>query len=156
MSQPLEMAPEEAVVIEPKEEVPALEETLVEESLPVEETPSSPAPDYAKMAEEDLAAIRANVPGMGRLRSLTDLPQYERFAVLREAGLTPEEAFWATSHSLIKPPAYDNRSHLRSSAPRPASGSPYAMTAEELSAARDLFGDLTDAEIRTLYAKCRS
>ena len=125
-----------------------------EEPLPqVEEVPPL---DYAKMAEEDLATIREKIPAMKHLASLTDLAQFERFAALREAGLSAEEAFWATSHSMVHAIPYDNRSHLRSASPRGASGAPHAMTADEMAAARDLFSDLSDAEIRTLYAKCRT
>ena len=128
--------------------------SLTHEEPPVQE--EVPSVDYAKMAEEDLAIIREKIPAMKHLASLTDLAQFERFATLREAGLSAEEAFWATCHSMVHAIPYDNRSHLRSASPRGASGAPHAMTADEMSAARDLFSDLSDAEIRSLYAKCRT
>lgn len=113
-------------------------------------------PDYEKMAEEDLATIRALSPAMRHLSDLTELPNFARFATLREAGLSVEEALWAACHKTIGSYLYDNRSHLRSSAPRGARGASHAMTPEEMAAARDLFGDLTDGQIRALYAKCRN
>ena len=71
-------------------------------------------------------------------------------------GLTVEEAFWAACHaSVARHVTYDNRSHLRSSVPRGASGNPTMMTASEMAAAKELFGDLTESEIQILYNKCR-
>lgn len=139
----------DAVMPQMTEDAPPQEELAPQEEI-------APSVDYAKMAEEDLATIREKIPAMKHLASLTDLAQFERFATLREAGLSAEEAFWATCHSMVHAAPYDNRSHLRSASPRGASGASYAMTADEMAAARDLFSDLSDAEIRTLYAKCRT
>ena len=84
------------------------------------------------------------------------LEQTARYAALRDAGLSVEEALWAACHRMVTRTApYDNRSHLRASAPLGAAGNPVAMSAGEMQAARDLFSDLTDDEIERLYARCR-
>lgn len=120
----------------------------------VEEAPT--VPDYAAMAEADLAEIKRLAPALGGLGHLSELPNAARYAALREAGLTVEEALWAACHRTVARTApYDNRSHLRASAPLGAAGNPVAMSAGEMQAARDLFSDLTDAEIERLYARCR-
>jgi hypothetical protein len=149
LQEPEQLQIGETEVLEAGAEIADAPENPIQESV-------APAVDYAKMAEEDLSTIREKIPAMKHLTSLVELPQFERFAALREAGLTAEEAFWAACHSILHTTPYDNRSHLRSAAPRGASGSPHAMTAEEMAAARDLFSDLSDTEIRTLYAKCRT
>ncbi|MGM9608913.1 MAG: hypothetical protein ACI3XE_01665 [Eubacteriales bacterium] len=116
----------------------------------------NPAPDYEALAAEDLAEIHRLVPALEGVRHLAELPNAVRYAALRDAGLSVEEALWAACHTLVAGRApYDNRSHLRSSVPRGAAGNPAAMTASEMQAAKDLFGDLSEAEIQRLYLRCR-
>jgi len=109
-------------------------------------------PDYAAQAEADLAVIRRIAPEYAHLTDLARLPGAARFATLREAGLTVEEAFYAVCHPRR---TYDNRSHLAPAAPRGAAGDPRSMSAADLAHARELFDDLSDEEIRRLYARCR-
>ena len=114
----------------------------------------SPSPDYK--AAEDLAEIHRLVPALEGVKHLAELPNAVRYAALRDAGLSVEEALWAACHAVVAGRApYDNRSHLRSSVPRGAAGNPAAMTASEMQAAKDLFGDLSEAEIERLYLRCR-
>lgn len=115
-----------------------------------------PAPDYEALAMEDLAEIHRLVPALNGVKHLAELPNAVRYAALRDAGLSVEEALWAACHTVVAGRApYDNRSHLRSSVPRGAAGNPAAMTASEMQAAKDLFGDLSEAEIERLYLRCR-
>ena len=115
-----------------------------------------PAPDYEALAAEDLAEIHRLVPALNGVKHLAELPNAVRYAALRDAGLSIEEALWAACHAVVAGRApYDNRSHLRSSVPRGAAGNPAAMTASEMQAAKDLFGDLSEAEIERLYLRCR-
>ena len=133
------------------------QETVGEESVTDAPQEEAPQVDYAAMAASDLTQIRALFPSMGALEHLSEIPNAMRYAALRDAGLTVEEAFWAACHTAVaKQPSYDNRSHLRSSVPRGAAGNPMMMTASEMAAAKELFGDLTESEIQTLYNKCRS
>ncbi|MGN1206849.1 MAG: hypothetical protein ACI4SP_00965 [Eubacteriales bacterium] len=116
----------------------------------------NPAPDYEALAAEDLAEIHRLVPALEGITHLAELPNAVRYAALRDAGLSVEEALWAACHAVVAGRApYDNRSHLRSSVPRGAAGNPAAMTASEMQAAKDLFGDLSEAEIERLYLRCR-
>lgn len=112
--------------------------------------------DYAALAESDLAEIRRLAPAFGRVGHLAEMPNALRYAALRDAGLTVEEALHAACHAYLMQPPADNRAHLRSAVPIGAAGSPARMTATELRDARELFGDLTDAELERLYAKCQS
>ena len=105
--------------------------------------------DYARLAAEDLEAIRREFREARELTSLTDLDDPVRFAELRELGLTPREAYLATR----KPKKPDNRSHLSGAAPRSAGSVGSGMTQNELLRARELFSGMSDREIQSLYKR---
>ncbi len=114
--------------------------------------------DYDRLAEEDLAKIKKLVPALSGITHIGELPGANRYAELRDLGLGVEEAFWAACRGVVgtgRTVHYDNRSHLHSAVPRGVAGNPAVMSAAEMSAARDLFDDLSDAEIQKLYARCR-
>ena len=149
---------EELIVSTPtqEEEMPPVEEMEHTPETPQDDVGEEPTVDYESLAAQDLEQIREMFPSMRSFEHLSEIPNAMRYAKLRDAGLTVEEAFWAACHSSIQRQAtYDNRSHLRSSVPRGATGNPSMMTASEMAAAKDLFGDLTESEIQTLYNKCR-
>ena len=161
MEELLETTPTFEEPIPQEEEVTSMPspEEMVGEEITQETTPeeTSPAVDYAAMAAEDLSHLQELFPSMRPYTHLSQIPNAMRYATLRDAGLTVEEAFWAACHHVMeKAPTYDNRSHLRSSVPRGAAGNPSMMTASEMAMAKELFGDLTESEIQTLYHKCRS
>ena len=108
--------------------------------------------DYEELAEADLAQLRAQFPQLSRISHLSELDNPRRYAQLREAGLSPKEALLATDDSRLRQRRYDNRAHLHSAVPKGACGGA-AMTASELSAARNLFEGLSDAELASLYRR---
>ena len=74
----------------------------------------------------------------------------ERYATLRALGLTPKEAYLATSVSQARE---GGTSHLRSGVPGLAKSPSGGMSGAELEMARGLFSGLSDAEIHKLYKK---
>ena len=108
--------------------------------------------DYVALAEADLAQLRAQFPQLDRLSHLSELDNPRRYAELREAGLSPKEALLATDDSRLRQRRYDNRAHLHSAVPKGACGG-VSMTSAELSAARNLFEGLSDAELAALYRR---
>ena len=112
----------------------------------------APAVDYADVAARDLEVLRRTFPACAEMDSLCRLENPLRYAQLRDLGLSPEEAYLATAHAHTHP---DNRSHLTSSVPRAAAGG-IGMTAAQLSAARELFEGLSDAELTRLYRRAMS
>lgn len=112
----------------------------------------TPAVDYADVAARDLEVLRRTFPACAEMDSLCRLENPLRYAQLRDLGLSPEEAYLATAHAHTHP---DNRSHLTSSVPRAAAGG-IGMTAAQLSAARELFEGLSDAELTRLYRRAMS
>ena len=105
--------------------------------------------DYEALIESDLDTLRAEFPELKGIKDITDLNNPLRYAALRDLGLSPEEAYLATA----KRRAQDTRAHLRSAHGKNAGASIGMMSQHELSAARDLFPGLSDAEIQRLYKK---
>ena len=105
--------------------------------------------DYEALIESDLNTLRAEFPELGDIKQITDLNNPLRYAALRDLGLTPEEAYLATA----KRRSQDTRAHLRSAHGRNASTPLGMMSQHELSVARELFPDISDADIQRLYKK---
>ena len=120
-----------------------------------ENTAGDGVTDYAALAADDLRRIKCMAPSLAGLTHLAELPNALRYAALRDAGLSVEEALYAACHAFVTPQAADNRAHLRSAVPIGAAGTPSRMTAAEMREARELFGDLTEGEIERLYARCQ-
>ncbi len=155
--------PTDEPTITPAEEVLATPTPSPAEATPpadpadIAPNEAPPEVDYDALAAADLEELRRCVPSLADIQHISEIPGAMRYAELRDMGLGVEEAFWAACHKSVTPkkPSYDNRSHLHSAVPRGAAGNPAMMTASELAAARDLFGDLSDSEIQKLYARCR-
>lgn len=118
-----------------------------DESLPTDEV------DYEAIVREDLRALARDFPEMRGVKSLTELDNPYRYAELRDLGLSPREAYLATSGRRART---DTRRHLFSAvgggSGAPASG----MTRSELEKARELFPGLGDSELMGLYQKVRA
>ena len=106
--------------------------------------------DYARLAEEDMRELAALFPSLIGKKSITELENPVRYAALRDLGLSPKEAYLATTEPVKR---YDNRSHLRSAVPHGAGGGIPQMSTREMDEARELFCGLSDREIRQLYKK---
>ena len=105
--------------------------------------------DYEALIASDVNTLKSEFPELSGLKDITELNNPLRYAALRDLGLTPEEAYLATA----KRPTQDTRSHLRSAHGRNAAASLNMMSQYELSAARDLFPNLSDSEIQRLYKR---
>lgn len=109
-----------------------------------------PAPDYEKIIERELSELRRTVPELYDISDITELENPMRYAALRDLGLSAREAYLATSERRAR---RDNRAHLTPAAPRRAGSPGGTMSREELSAARELFGGMGDAELVALYKR---
>lgn len=110
-------------------------------------------PDYAAMAASDLSEIQSAFPELRHVKSLTELESLERYAELREAGLSAVEAAAATQYERLRKPREDTRLHLSSSVPLHTATPSSRISLGELQAARDLFPSLSDREIEALYKR---
>ena len=81
--------------------------------------------------------------------AIIDTARYEE---LRALGLSPREAFLATSKK-GEAHAADTRAHLGGSVPKRARPLATGMSAHELKCAKEIFGDMSDEELRSLYRR---
>ena len=104
--------------------------------------------DYAAVVSEDLKILRKEFPELSEIEDICELSNPLRYAALRDLGLSPEEAYLATAKRQKK----DNRSHLFATKTVSVSRNG-AMSDSELAAAREIFSDISDREIRKLYKR---
>ena len=109
------------------------------------------AVDYAALAAEDLADLKAQFPALKSLSSLAALSDPVRYAELREMGLSPKEAYLAIGGTARR--KSDNRAHLLSAVPRASALANGLPSNAEMAEARRLFSNLSDAQIHRLYKK---
>ncbi len=117
------------------------------------------APDAEAWAKADVAEIARLFPEAG-VKTLTDIDNPVRFAVLREAGLSTEEAYLATNyHRLLSLRARlgqgDSKSHLTTAKVGGVKAGGH-MPTSELIEARALFEGMSDTEIERLYNRTRA
>ena len=127
------------------------EAEAAEEEFPLTDREPEEPVSYEEIARRDVAELKEIFPELFMLTSITQLENPMRYAALRDLGLSPKEAYLATSSRPAK--KYDGKSHLRGSVPIGAFGSGASMSTGELQAARELFGDLSDTEIQKLYKR---
>ena len=127
------------------------DENGIEESASSEECAEAETPvkiDYAALAESDLSELKREFGELAGVGSIAELDNPIRYGALRDLGLTPAEAYLATR----KREKTDNRAHLRATR-SVARGAAPLMSEAEMSMARDVLGNVTDAEIRRLYKR---
>jgi hypothetical protein len=105
--------------------------------------------DYSVIEREDVEALRGEFPELSGISSITELENPLRYGALRDLGLSPVEAYLATSG---RKKSADNRYHLFAS-PAIAASNQGTISEKEMEAARDIFPDISDKEIRKLYKK---
>ena len=116
-----------------------------------EDSAEEDAVDYAALAAEDLADLKAQFPALKSLPSLAALSDPVRYAELREMGLSPKEAYLAIGGTARR--KSDNRAHLLSAVPRASALANGLPSNAEMAEARRLFSNLSDAQIHRLYKK---
>ena len=118
------------------------------EETEVSDANDAPQIDYETVIAEDLKILRSEFSELANLTDIMNLENPLRYAALRDMGLTPEEAYLATT----KRKKSDNRSHLYATRPI-SSSSQGAISESEMALAREIFSDISDAQIRNLYKR---
>ena len=117
--------------------------------IPETEQSAKSEPDYSELLDSDMRELSAEFQPDGKIK-ITDLKNPVRYGALRDLGLTPKEAYLASGGRRERA---DNRAHLSSSVPRAMTSAFSEIPRSELETARELFGDMSDSEIRNLYKK---
>ena len=108
--------------------------------------------DYSAIERADLEELKKEFPELLGINRITQLENPLRYGALRDLGLSPSEAYLATQG---RKRSFDNRYHLFAS-PAIAASAHGAISEKEMEAARDIFPDISDREIRKLYKKVTS
>ena len=74
-------------------------------------SPESREKDYSVIEREDVEALRGEFPELSEMESITELDNPMRYGMLRDLGLSPAEAYLATSK---RRRGTDNRNHVAS------------------------------------------
>ena len=126
-------------------------EPILEQNEAIEEQKDpegESAVNYAELIVSDAMELAEQFPDLEGIKDITELENPLRYAALRDLGLTAAEAYLATSPKRKQ----DNRAHLRPIR-SVAKSSSALMSEAEMSAARELFGDISDSQIRQLYKR---
>lgn len=115
-----------------------------EESLGTQETISQL---LSLKVKADIDAINIRFPD-AKISSLEDIKNSSQYVALRDKGVSPEEAY-----AQVIRPKEDGKKHMTATASKTTPSRGAQMTAFEKRAARDLFPNMTDAEIQKLYKR---
>ncbi len=125
-------------------------ETVADESTAIIPEGQEEAAAVSFDAKSELDTLSTHFPFVSG-KALPELVNEKRYEELRSLGLSAEEAFLATAKK--QGGTYDNRAHLCGSVPKSVKAPVSAMTPHELLEARELFGGISDEEIRSLYQR---
>lgn len=136
----------------------SINETALEESAELRETEAEPetAGEESRGCEAEAEEARLDafaelcelLPGITE-ESADAVCDLERYRQLKALGLSTEEAYRATARQR----AADTRSHLSGAVGNAAPPRRGGISEQELRSARELLGDISDAEIRRLYKR---
>ncbi len=132
----------------PEKEAEEISEAQPDQIICPDEQYNEEIDEVSELLSDDLAILKGKFPELCALSDVSGLPNPIRYSALRDLGLTPEEAYLATSQR-----AQDNRSHLRGAVPAVSRSPKSSMTRREWSIARALFEDASDSEIERLYKR---
>ena len=134
----------------------SINETALEESAELHETEAEPetAGEESRGCEAEEARLDAFAELCELLPGITEesadaVCDLDRYRQLKALGLSTEEAYRATARQR----AADTRSHLSGAVGNAAPPRRGGISEQELRSARELLGDISDAEIRRLYKR---
>lgn len=117
---------------------------------------------HAKMAADDLAALKAAGLVDTTVSHVSELTNARRFAELREMGLSPIEAYRAAAGSSIDARiekkaqrAADSKAHLTTQKRRGGFSNGSVMSAHEKAYYREILPDASDAELEAAWKRAK-
>ncbi len=116
---------------------------------------------FEKKMQLDLEEIQKNYPATKSLKSVRDMPNFEKFARARDAGFSAKEAYAAANPDLIvnhvakavrQRNLNDSKAHLKSAVPRNMAGEQSVlMSKEEIDLYKELFPNQTASQRKALF-----
>lgn len=118
--------------------------------------------EFEKLAAADLAELHAAYPETKQYTHIRNLPEdiKKKFGRFRDAGLSAKEAYAAANPDGIrnqvatavkKKSLHDSKSHLRTAVPKGSKDDGIVMPKKDMAYWRELFPNMSDKEIRSLY-----
>lgn len=118
--------------------------------------------EFEKLAAADLAELHAAYPETKQYKHIRELPDdiKKKFGRFRDAGLSAKEAYAAANPDGIrtqvatavkKKSLHDSKSHLRTAVPKGSKDDGIVMPKKDMAYWRELFPNMSDKEIRSLY-----
>lgn len=116
--------------------------------------------EFNKKAAADLREVQAAYPETKKFASIKDIPNFKRFGELRDAGLSPKEAYIAANPdaardavaAATKRQSLNNtKNHLRTAVPKGSKDNSVRMPRATLLEWREMFPGRSDKEIARLY-----
>ena len=136
--------------MEENKEISEITEEIEEVSEEITEETATEGGEVCDPLSEDIEELRRDFPELCGIESVTELQNPIRYAALRDIGLSPAEAYVLTSRAIPRP---DTRAHLTSSVPKAAKSPDTTLSKREIEELRNIFGDISDADIYKLYRK---
>ncbi len=118
--------------------------------------------EFEKVARADLAELHASYPETKQYKDIRDLPKdiLQKFGRFRDKGLTAKQAYAASNPDGIrttvatavkKKSLHESKSHLHTSVPKGSKDDGIVMPKKDMAYWRELFPNMSDKEIRSLY-----
>ncbi len=117
---------------------------------------------FEKKMQTDFAELQREFPETRELKSLRDIDNLAKFGRFRDLGLSAKEAYAAANPDSVRKNVAaatkqqalnETKAHLKSSVPAGSKDDGISISRRELAAWRDLFPDLSDKEISSLYKR---
>lgn len=122
------------------------------------------ATEFEKKMQSDLAEVHAAFPETRSFDSVTKFPNFAKFGQFRDKGLTPKEAYIAANPDAVRASVAtatkrqslnDTKNHLRPAVGKTTKDTSISMSKKELAEYRDLFPNMSDKDIISLYAQTK-
>lgn len=116
--------------------------------------------EFEKKMLSDFAEIQREFPETRGLKSLREIENLAKFGRFRDLGLSPKEAYAAANPDSVRKSVAaatkqqslnETKAHLKSAVPAGSKDDGIAISKKELREWRDLFPNLSDKEISSLY-----
>lgn len=120
--------------------------------------------EFEKKMKADLAEVHAAFPETRKYDSVTKFPNFAKFGQFRDAKLSPKEAYIAAHPDAVRESVAtatkrqslnETKSHLKPVVSKQSKDNSITITKKEMAEYRELFPNMSDKEIMSLYRQTK-
>ena len=120
--------------------------------------------EFEKKMKADLAEVHAAFPETKAYDSVTKFPNFAKFGQFRDKGLSPKEAYIAANPDTVRASVAtatkrqslnETKSHLKPVVSKQSKDNSVTITKKEMAEYRELFPNMSDKEIMSLYRQTK-